>query len=272
MVRLLHDMAEWPIWARLYVPIDWYEGIRTCPICVRVLLLTRRLTSGTHAYSCPSLLSDHRFFSGEWFLHVVSLWPDGKTDSLSIAPATHLLPQIFTRHSTKTKTKTLAAMPSANLITLLCMSFLATSSVAHMHPPPPPPGHIPIPFGTHISGGPPHFPTGVFPTGLFPTGVFPTGAFPTASNPHGHPHIPLPTVDHTSEGPEHEKRYEGPRHQPRPVAWQHYKPNNAEKPPAWDGPHPPPPFATIGPRPAGTQGFPTAGPTAGRPSARPTGF
>ena len=155
-------------------------------------------------------------------------------------------------------------MPSTNLITLVCLSFLATSSVAHMHPPPPPPGHIPVPFGTQISGGPHHF----------PTGAFPTRAFPTASNPHGPPHIPLPTNDkfekpeHESE---HEKRYQGPRHQPHPVAWQHYN-HDAEKPAHWDGPPPPPPFATIGPRPTGSQGFPTAGPTAGRPSARPTGF
>jgi hypothetical protein len=149
-------------------------------------------------------------------------------------------------------------MLSTNLLTLICLSLLATSSVAQ--PPRPPPGHIPIPFGTHISSGAPHSPTGAF-----PTGAFPTGAFPTASNPHGHPHIPLPTFDKNEES-EHKKRFEGPRHQPRPVAWHHYD-SNAVKP--VDSP---PPFATAGPWPTGTQGFPTAGPTASRPSARPTGF
>ena len=172
-------------------------------------------------------------------------------------PAVHLFLQISPRHSLETRTS--ATMPPTNLITLICLSILATSSVAH-HPHPPP-GHIPIPFGTHISSGTPHF----------PTGAFPTGAFPTASNPHGHPHIPHPTFDDISEESEHEKRFEGPRHHPRPAAWQRYH-HNAETPSSWDGPHTLPLFATVGPRPTGTQGFPTAGPTAGRPSARPTGF
>jgi hypothetical protein len=176
------------------------------------------------------------------------------------------LPTTLAQNET-TKTKTLATMPSTNLITLVCLSVLATSSVAHS--PPPPPGHIPVPFGTPINSGAPHIPTGVF-----PTGVFPTGAFPTDTMPHGHPHIPHPAIGRPEEESDHEKRFEGPRHQGRPAEWHHYNPNaEEEKPSRWVGPPPPPPFATVGPRPTGAQDFPTAGPTAGGPWAgRPTGF
>jgi hypothetical protein len=148
-------------------------------------------------------------------------------------------------------------MLSTNLISLICLSLLATSSVAH---PPPPPGHLPISFGTHISSGAPHFPTGTVPTAFIPHG--------TGTATIGHPHIPLPTFDDASEESKHEKRFEGPRHQRHPIAWHRHNPN-AVRPSNGTGS---PPLATAGPWPSGTQGFPTAGPTASRPSARPTAF
>lgn len=162
-------------------------------------------------------------------------------------------------------------MPSYTAIGLISLSLLVASGGALPSPPSkgPPRGPPQHPHGPGAHDGPIFGrPTGTSGSPIFPTGPFPTGFIPSGTATNGLPVIPAPTAD--TEEFDIVKRFEGPRGKGPNKPWHHYKPRPTKPSRPSDAPQPPP-VATRGPVPSGTQGppgsFPTGGPFPPGPTA-----
>ena len=152
-------------------------------------------------------------------------------------------------------------MPSYTAIGLMGLSMLVASGGALPSPPFKGPPHGPphSPHGPGSHDGPIFSrPTGISGSPVFPTGAFPTGVVPSGTATNGLPVLPAPTAD--IEEFDIARRFEGPRGKGPNKPWHHYKPRPTKPFRPSDAPLPPP-FATGGPVPSGTQGPPIGFPT-----------